>query len=729
MNSAVSSAARRIADVRDSLGEEALRLACHAAVPVVVDPPLLDLLRVNFFLDPPDALPYEIEADLLMSPLFREIGDGLYEMDPDLRNLLLMGLQGRYGIKRAHRVAELLEQYTDATSAWHALPELEHAQRLTAVSFLDPARAVQWLAANEPGASPSPGASLGREWYVAMRRRIEDQPTATSLDEAVGEAIGLLDDVDVERRLAGIDLLRTLVVLQELTANAVVSDLCDFIHTQDARSPGRSEGVTPDIQAALSLIGTLPHGGFELANVRLTSANLSGLDFHGARFTGVTLTGLRATDINLTGAVFNDVTLADSVLDGARLDFARLHFRSLQRVSLAGVSCVDAHIRADIISGVTITDRDGASILSSVTGAPINQPTPSDAVPVYKGESDSRRPLRPEAQPTTARAETVTIALLGAPASGKTTYLAALRNAVSSFNSSVGRWAILPTNDVSSQALASWSHRLIAERTFPEATYPEAAVPLEWLFVGDLAGSKFQRRPWWRRRAGEVESRFKLDLIEVGGGGLYRHDPVNSQFAAGAIDRLANADGIIYLFDPIGDRDNRDSAAYLNAVTNELKMSFAKRRELPRYLPHQVSVCVTKFDEPAIFRQALRMGLVASDDDGMPKVHDEDAELFFDELCTGRLRGELDEHDQQSARIVRNTIRHLFHPDHIRYFVTSSIGFWTEPPTEDKTSAGFNPNDFVNVYEQDGQPAIRGAVHPINVLEPLIDLQQRITRR
>ena len=63
--------ARRLSAIRDALGDGALRLAYHAAVPVVVDADLLNLLRVNFFLDdPPDVLPFEVEAELLLSPLF-----------------------------------------------------------------------------------------------------------------------------------------------------------------------------------------------------------------------------------------------------------------------------------------------------------------------------------------------------------------------------------------------------------------------------------------------------------------------------------------------------------------------------------------------------------------------------------------------------------------------------------------------------------------------------------
>src|SRR5579859_1549876 len=83
--------------VRRDTSDGVLRLAYHAALPVVIDVGLLNLLRVNFFLDPPDVLPFTAEADLLLSPLFREIGNGLYGIEPEVRNVLLIGLQTRYG--------------------------------------------------------------------------------------------------------------------------------------------------------------------------------------------------------------------------------------------------------------------------------------------------------------------------------------------------------------------------------------------------------------------------------------------------------------------------------------------------------------------------------------------------------------------------------------------------------------------------------------------------------
>ena len=122
------------------------------------------------------------------------------------------------------------------------------------------------------------------------------------------------------------------------------------------------------------------------------------------------------------------------------------------------------------------------------------------------------------------------------------------------------------------------------------------------------------------------------------------------------------------------------------------------------------------------------MNLVTKGDDGMPRVRDEDAERFFHELCSGKFWGKRYERGLESAEYVRDQIMHIFHPDRIRYFVTSSIGFWMEPPFGDRDSAWFDSDDFDNFNQREGKVIIRGKVRPINVLEPLISLQQRIAR-
>lgn len=185
---------------RAQLPAAALELACHAAVPVAIDVGLLHLLRVNFFLDPPFMVPHEAEAALLLSPLFREVREDLYEIDPKLRNVLLARLVKEFDAERLARVAILLERYTDQTLAWLEQPELEQAQRLTALSLIDPRRAADWLVEAQAAGSVTP---LGREWFVAMADRLRDQAPARGTFD--GEFNAVLADLISDWPLARMD--------------------------------------------------------------------------------------------------------------------------------------------------------------------------------------------------------------------------------------------------------------------------------------------------------------------------------------------------------------------------------------------------------------------------------------------------------------------------------------------------------------------------------------------
>ncbi|MEU4220332.1 FxSxx-COOH system tetratricopeptide repeat protein [Actinoplanes sp. NPDC026623] len=182
-----SSVAGRLASVRERLPAGTLELACHVAIPVAFDAGFLNLVRVNFFLDPPIVLPYDAEAALLLSPLCRELGEGLYEIDPELRNLLLASLVARFGNERLERVAMLLELYTDRRLSWRVMPELEYAQRLTVLNLLDPRAAERWL---ETARRQAEGAEeLNREWFVAMDLRRLAENHREDLDELTSDAV------------------------------------------------------------------------------------------------------------------------------------------------------------------------------------------------------------------------------------------------------------------------------------------------------------------------------------------------------------------------------------------------------------------------------------------------------------------------------------------------------------------------------------------------------------
>jgi tetratricopeptide (TPR) repeat protein len=159
-------------------GLTAPALACHAALPAVIDSAFLHLLRVNFFADPPHVLPYEVEADLLLSPLFTELAGDLYEMKPKVRATLLRELVSRFGEERLQQVAALLDHYTAGNQQWRDNPELAYAQHMTALAVRNPALARRRL--DEAERAARAGGTLQREWYVAMHHHLDEQTAAAT---------------------------------------------------------------------------------------------------------------------------------------------------------------------------------------------------------------------------------------------------------------------------------------------------------------------------------------------------------------------------------------------------------------------------------------------------------------------------------------------------------------------------------------------------------------------
>jgi hypothetical protein len=175
----MSDAAERVEAFGRAHGELLLDLASHAALPVVIDAALLHLVRVNYFLDPPDSLPYTAEAELLLSPLCREIADGLYLISAPERDVLLRRLVDLHGFARLKEVAGLLWEYGERQPPWATRPGLAEAQQLTAMNFLHPPGAAAWLAQAETDARH--GTALDDRWLVAMRQEIEGRTTAVTV--------------------------------------------------------------------------------------------------------------------------------------------------------------------------------------------------------------------------------------------------------------------------------------------------------------------------------------------------------------------------------------------------------------------------------------------------------------------------------------------------------------------------------------------------------------------
>jgi hypothetical protein len=167
-------AEKRVNDFKHKYGEVALQLAYHAALPVALNADLLHLLRINFFLDPPKSLLYTAEFELLLSPLCREIDEGLYEIEPEIRDILLQGLCSIDRGQRIKDVATLLWQYIDRDAVWIDRVELERAQQLTVLNFLNPVEAGDWLAKVKQEIDT--GENVERDWYIAMQQEIDRHP-------------------------------------------------------------------------------------------------------------------------------------------------------------------------------------------------------------------------------------------------------------------------------------------------------------------------------------------------------------------------------------------------------------------------------------------------------------------------------------------------------------------------------------------------------------------------
>lgn len=151
-------------------GDAALKLACYAAIPVALNPELLHFLRINFFFVPPEQLPYTVEFEFFTSGLCRAIDVELYEIEPEARNELLKRLMERKDAPQQIRdVATLLWQYVEHHSPWADKVELERSQQLTALHFLNPEKAQEWL--NEANANNTQDGE-GQEWFIAMRQEI-----------------------------------------------------------------------------------------------------------------------------------------------------------------------------------------------------------------------------------------------------------------------------------------------------------------------------------------------------------------------------------------------------------------------------------------------------------------------------------------------------------------------------------------------------------------------------
>jgi len=329
------------------------------------------------------------------------------------------------------------------------------------------------------------------------------------------------------------------------------------------------------------------------------------------------------------------------------------------------------------------------------------------------------------------------IGLWGATSSGKTTMLAALNIAMTQQDGEDRDWILFSANDATRAFLAR-ARAQIARREFPVPSPHEARELSLCLLRPDNAGwARRLLRRGTRRHARRTE--FHITLMDVSGrmyapstfedenvhdrgraGDLYRDEPEAGDAVEALVEHLARADGMVYLFDPLRELDTQDSYLYLESMVERV---LARAEELGRLpdgkLPHYLAVCINKIDDRRVFNRAYDGGFLSvGDSDAMlPEITAEDAADFFHHLCSRELVGR----DAGSGPWVRGSIERHFHPGRVRYFASSSIGFYVG------SGGTFRIQDFANIKaDERGRPRIRGPLNPVNVLEPFLWLAESI---
>lgn len=299
------------------------------------------------------------------------------------------------------------------------------------------------------------------------------------------------------------------------------------------------------------------------------------------------------------------------------------------------------------------------------------------------------------------------ITVWGAPSTGKTTFLAALKVALDRQNEP---WRVIGADEAAAEALTRFERVLVEDRVFPEATQrPE-------LYRWELIGTVRRRLPWrwlgYKMRDETVA--IPLELVDTPGESA---DPVTSgQVRSRAlVENIERSRGIAFFFDTARELENGDAFEHANAVIHVVSQRMRDRGRLmpDGRLPHNVAVCIAKFDELRMAETARRFRMIDYDERGVPRVPDSEAREFVVRLC-----GQFPSRDPE---LILSKLERAFHPDRVRYFVTSAIGFYVDPRTD-----RCDPEDFQNhLPAQAGRPPqIRGDVIPVNVAEPILWLAQ-----
>ncbi|VXD20426.1 SUMF1/EgtB/PvdO family nonheme iron enzyme [Planktothrix paucivesiculata] len=177
-----NSVKKQIQSFCEIYGQSHLYFAYHAAFPLTLTPDLAYCLWKNFTLDcqnNPLEIPWEAVANLLLSSLCKSIDDGLYQIDRDVRNELLMQLKTdeNFRIERFYQLSDFLLTYVEKKLQ----PSLNPIQQ-------DLAKSQRWLALSY-ARNPQPAAQEIAQALQAAYENKTEQMWLISVVESLAEPL------------------------------------------------------------------------------------------------------------------------------------------------------------------------------------------------------------------------------------------------------------------------------------------------------------------------------------------------------------------------------------------------------------------------------------------------------------------------------------------------------------------------------------------------------------
>jgi hypothetical protein len=321
----------------------------------------------------------------------------------------------------------------------------------------------------------------------------------------------------------------------------------------------------------------------------------------------------------------------------------------------------------------------------------------------------------PAAAPDDTTAERRQIGIWGAPASGKSTFLSSLFIATSLATDHI---TIRGNDDKSTDFLVT-NTSLMQKHEFPPPTVDRAT--LNWTLQMWVPNPN---RRLLRPGPPRIPFDFNIRIQDAGGleFGAVPEGSSRLDIPGGSTESIAaylgKCRGLLMIIDPLRERTTGDAYSFFFGPL--LRMAQAQPVPAGERLQHYVAVCVTKFDHPRVFGFARDNGYLSYRDDDpafLPRVHPNEAERFMRHLFQ-------DPHFQDpptsDIELVIGGMRQYFYPDRVKYFISSAVGFNVDP------AKPFDEDSYMNVSETAAGSRIVGAVRPVNVVEPLVWLGERM---